>query len=57
MLEGRTHEMMDKAKSGDDALRAAGAYSLLKYAGAELEIAVAREDNAARALNAKINAR
>lgn len=56
-LEDRALEMLDKSKNADDALRAAGAYQLLKYAGAELDIAVARQENVSRALNAKLNAR
>jgi hypothetical protein len=49
--------MLDKAKTADEALRAAGAHSLLKYASAEIELEVAKQEADYLAENRKINAR
>lgn len=56
-LEERASEMLEKAKTADEALRAAGAHSLLRFAGAELESLVAQQEDAARVQIDKLNAR
>lgn len=50
-------EMLEKAKTADEALRAAGAFALLKYASAELEIEASRQESEIREHNSKLNAR
>ena len=49
--------MLEKASTADEALRAAGAHSLLKYAGAELEVEASRQAEEIRARHLTLNAR
>lgn len=56
-LEDKAHDMLDRAKTSDEALRAAGAFSLLKYAGAEIENEVMRQEQESRSRINDLNAR
>lgn len=54
-LEDEAGKMLAKAKTADEALRAAGAFSLLRFASSELEIEVSRQEDMVRANHARLN--
>ena len=56
-LNTKAYDLLDKVQTADDALRAAGAWQLLKYAGVELELVIARDEAQKRKLNSQMNAR
>lgn len=56
-LQEKAEDMLEKAKTADEALRAAGAHALLKYAGAELEIEASRQESEIRRKTSQMNAR
>ncbi len=50
-------EMLEKSQTADEALRAAGAFRLLKFAEGEFEAEAFRQEKEFQALTKKLNAR